>query len=566
MERWSAVSSDAQVRILLVEPTSGAGSAGSGCAEALDRLGADTSVERVGDTAEARARIAEGPELDLVVADRDLGPSLWPLLAELRADGPPAIVVTADREEEVALRAFRAGAADCVALGPDLDEVLPVAALEQVRRWRERQRRRARRALERRVDALESVNENIIQNMNSALLVVDSKGGIVFANPSAERILGAEEGGLRGRSVREWFPPPAGEEIHLLRTLAEGARFRGAETLLRRSDGSLVPIGISCAPLQTLDEGGTPGAEEDGQPGAVAIFQDLSEIKQLQRQVLQTEKMASIGQLAAGIAHEINNPMGFIHANLSQLAEYLDDLGQVWEGVGTLRKAVHAGDPAAAREAVAGLDRRIEEVDADYLLGDFGKAVRESLEGAERIRHIVQDLRAFSHQDTDQSVDSDLNQALDSTANIVWTMMKHSVVLTKEYQELPPVRCRPMQLKQVFMNLLINAYQAIEARGDAPGPRGEIRLRTEPTRDGVRIRVEDNGTGIAPEHLDRIFDPFFTTKEVGVGMGLGLSTSFSIVRRHGGSLRATSRPGEGTRFEVELPLDGRARDPGAGRG
>jgi len=279
----------------------------------------------------------------------------------------------------------------------------------------------------------------------------------------------------------------------------------------------------------------------------------------LRSRLVSSGRLVAVGQLAAGIAHEINNPMGFIHANLSQLGEYLDDLARVWERVGALRKAVH-GEPASAGAELEALERCIEEVDADFLLDDFAKAIRESLEGAERIRHIVQDLRSFAHQDTDESIEADLNQALDSTANIVWTMMKHTVVLTKEYRELPAVRCRPMQLKQVFMNLLINAYQAIEARGTDPGFRGEIRLRTEPWGEGVRITVDDNGAGIAPEHLDRIFDPFFTTKEVGVGMGLGLSTSFSIVRRHGGSLRAESEPGAGTRFELLLPLDGRPRD------
>ena len=537
------------MRILLVKPLRAAGAPDPDTAGALGRLGPEARIEVVHEVAEARARLAAGPP-DLVVAEHGLGDALLALLEELRVAGTPAVAVGADAGEEAALRAFRAGAADCVAAGPDLAEVLPVVALEQIRRGREQRRRREAETLEKRVEYLERTNENIIQNMNSALLVVDAEGRVRFANASAERILDAPPGTLRGRAVWDWFPETPRKQLHLARTLAEGARFRGAESLVRRPDGSLLPIGISCAPLAPA---------EGGPPGAVAIFQDLSEIKQLQRQVLQTEKMASIGQLAAGIAHEINNPMGFIHANLSQLGEYLDDLGRVWERVEGLRKAAHGGDPAGVRAEALALDRILAEVDADYLMADLAKAVRESLEGAERIRHIVQDLRSFSHQDTDESVEADLNQALDSTANIVWTMMKHSVVLTKEYRELPPVRCRPMQLKQVFMNLLINAYQAIEARGAEAGFRGQIRLCTGPCAEGVRIRVEDNGTGIAAEHLDRIFDPFFTTKEVGVGMGLGLSTSFSIVQRHGGRLRAQSEPGEGTRFEVVLPLDGRPR-------
>jgi signal transduction histidine kinase len=269
--------------------------------------------------------------------------------------------------------------------------------------------------------------------------------------------------------------------------------------------------------------------------------------------------------------------MGFIHANLCQMSEYLDDLAKLWEKTEALRKALQETDrPDMAqggsasgaastvrgeiRDAMDALDDVIGKVEADYLISDFGKAVRESLEGSERIRHIVQDLRAFSHQDTAERVESDLNQCLDSTANIVWTMMKHSVTLTKQYDELPPVSCFPMQLKQVFMNLIVNAYQAIEARqGDGSG-RGEIRLRTERRPDAIAILVTDDGVGISPAALDRIFDPFFTTKEVGVGTGLGLSTSFNIVRRHGGTIRVESVVGRGSTFEVLLPLDALSQD------
>jgi signal transduction histidine kinase len=253
------------------------------------------------------------------------------------------------------------------------------------------------------------------------------------------------------------------------------------------------------------------------------------------------------------------------------MSEYLDDLARVWEKVEELRRAVRAPEPPREeqggsawgagprvpeeiRQTAARLDAVIEKVEADFLISDFGKAVRESLEGSERIRHIVQDLRAFSHQDTGEREESDLNQCLDSTANIVWTMMKHSVTLTKQYQELPPVYCYPMQLKQVFMNLIVNAYQAIEARGVGEQGRGEIRLRTERRGDAVAVLVTDNGIGIQPDALDRIFDPFFTTKEVGVGTGLGLSTSFNIVQRHGGTIRVESALGQGSTFEVLLPL------------
>jgi signal transduction histidine kinase len=315
--------------------------------------------------------------------------------------------------------------------------------------------------------------------------------------------------------------------------------------MITLDDGRAVPIGISCAPLLGAD-----GAIR----GVVAIFQDLSEIKQLQRQVLQTEKLASIGQLAAGVAHEINNPTGFIHANLFQMSEYLQDLQSYWDRVDDLQKAVADGDPQAAKEASEQLGRVCQEIDFDFIRNDFTKAVRESQEGSERIRHIVQDLKDFSHQDTGERLLADVNQCVDSTANIVWTMMKHSVVLEKDYDELPEVSCYPMQLKQVFMNLLVNAYQAIEEAITTPGETGVIRVVTRVQGGGVSISISDTGAGISKANLQRIFDPFFTTKESGEGTGLGLSIAFGIVREHEGMLDLESAEAGGCDFVIRLPL------------
>ncbi len=657
------------VRIAVLQPLEGL--AASGAADtlaALGRIGAEVEFD-VADTADACLRSGSREGVDLVVLDRCASHVSESVLQGLGDEGPPVVVVIdSDQAEAVALDAFRAGAADCVRIGRDYAEVMPVVALEQIRRWRQlRERTTARRRiawLERLHDAmiseipvslmvldgagrvalvnpeftrafgasveqvtgarfeqvfptdfiesgglrdlisrgqssvqgaarlarhraasgeprifdvrcrrldeqghvllvlsdvseseilakrlldLERYNENIIQSINSALLVVDTEGCITFVNPTAGEILAAEGGKLIGRQVGDWFDGHAEEGSLIARTLKEGVRFKGAETMITLDDGSVLPIGISCTPL--LDD-------ERQLRGAVAIFQDLSEIKQLQRQVLQTEKLASIGQLAAGVAHEINNPMGFIHANLYQMSEYLQDLQGYWEGAERLQTTVAAADWAAAQRACESLSRLAEEIDIDFVRGDFGKAVRESQEGSERIRHIVQDLKDFSHQDTAERMLADINQCVDSTASIVWTMMKHSVVLEKEYQDLPQIRCYPMQLKQVFMNLLVNAYQAVEERlGESceTGETGTIRIVTARVDGGVAISISDSGVGIAQDSLARIFDPFFTTKDVGVGTGLGLSTSYGIVQRHGGTMRVESEVGKGSTFEVWLP-------------
>jgi PAS domain S-box-containing protein len=531
---------EVRVRIVVAQPGRGAPGGPLGTARVLTRLGQGAEIEIVHDAAQCIGCCDRG-DVDLVVCECELGDELARVLEALRPAGPPVVVVGRDAGDEQALDAFRRGAADFVSVQGEYGETLPLVALEQIRRWRAI---RERGAVERRILDLQRYNENIIQNMNSALLVVDPEGCITFCNPPAEEILGESAERMRGRSAWEWFRELPREEELLARTLAENARFKGAESTITRADGAVVPIGISCAPL--FDAGG-------GELGAVAIFQDLTEIKQLQRKVLHTEKMASIGQLAAGVAHEINNPMGFIHANLFQMAEYLTDLRHVWERVGELQKTVAQGGMEEVRRASDALAAAAEEADVTFLLSDLAKAIRESQEGSERIRHIVQDLRDFSHQDTAERVLADVNQCLDSTASIVWPMMKHIVVLEKEYRELPNIYCFPMQLKQVFMNLLVNAYQAIEERVGESGETGRIHLQTALRGGSIAVSVSDTGCGVPPENLDRIFDPFFTTKKVGFGTGLGLSTSFSIVQRHGGTIAVESQVGRGSKFEVLLP-------------
>lgn len=530
---------DAEVQIVVAAPQLSAG-ADLNTVAVLARLGPEATIRVTHDAASCLAR-CRGGKVDLVVAHEGLGAGRGEILDALREVGPPVIAVNEQASESVALEAFARGAADCVTIGPEFADVLPVVALEQIQRWR---RTTERGTAERRIRDLERYNENIIQNLNSALLVVDDTGAITTCNPPAEQILGESESTLMGCSLWDWFVGVDRDEIHVARTLSTGERFKGSESVITRRDGTEVPIGISCAPI--IDTSGN-------RLGAVAVFSDLTEIKQLQRQFLQTEKMASIGQLAAGVAHEVNNPMGFIHANLFQMSEYLIDLRKVWEEVDALLETVRRGELAEIRKSADSLSARAAEADVDFVLKDFSKAIRESQEGSERIRHIVRDLRDFSHHDTESRVLSDVNLCLESTANIVWPMMKHLVVLDRQYHELPEVWCFPMQLKQVFMNLLVNAYQAIEERlGEGPQS-GNIWLKTE-NRDGcVVVSVTDTGVGIAPENLDRIFDPFFTTKKVGAGTGLGLSTCFNIIERHAGTLRVESTPGEQTTFFVTLP-------------
>lgn len=256
-------------------------------------------------------------------------------------------------------------------------------------------------------------------------------------------------------------------------------------------------------------------------------------------QLLQSEKMASIGQLAAGVAHEINNPVGFVSSNVGTLQHYINDLFRI---IAAYEQA-EAELSAPTRATVAELKKQI---DLAYLRDDIKDLMKESADGLQRVRQIVQDLKSFSHVGTTAMEMADLEAGLDSTLNVVWNELKYKAEVVKEYGHIPPIRCIPSQLNQVFMNFLVNAAHAIEEHG-------RITLRTAADEQWVWVEIEDTGSGIKREHLDRIFDPFFTTKPVGRGTGLGLSLSYQIVQRHGGQIEVDSEPGKGSIFRVRLP-------------
>jgi signal transduction histidine kinase len=260
-------------------------------------------------------------------------------------------------------------------------------------------------------------------------------------------------------------------------------------------------------------------------------------------QLLQSEKLASIGQLAAGVAHEINNPVGYVHANVGSLDSYLQDLFAVLDTYESAIVTLPADHPA--RQAV---EAEKKERDLTFLREDIPALIRESKEGLSRVRKIVQDLKDFSHPDEGNFSWSDLHQGLDSTLNIVHNELKYKAEVVREYGTLPKIQCNLSQINQVVMNLLVNASHAIQGQGI-------IRIRSgQDEPDWVWVEVSDNGCGIPEESQKRIFDPFYTTKPVGKGTGLGLSLSYAIVQRHHGRIDVHSKVGEGTTFRITLPV------------
>lgn len=280
-----------------------------------------------------------------------------------------------------------------------------------------------------------------------------------------------------------------------------------------------------------------------------ALAESRRRLEDAQAQLLQSEKMASIGQLAAGIAHEINNPIGFVGSNLGTLAGYVDRLlSLIAEYERMQAGACIAPEQAAAIEAARA------RADLDYLRQDIVELVAESRAGLDRVRKIIRDLRDFSHADESLWQDADLHAGIESTLNVVWNELKYKADVIREFGELPPVPCAPGQINQVVMNLLVNAAQAIEDRGT-------IRVRTGTRAGWAFVEVVDTGAGMTAEVRRHMFEPFYTTKPVGKGTGLGLSVSYNIVARHGGRIEVESEPGRGTTMRVLLPLVRRATAP-----
>ena len=256
------------------------------------------------------------------------------------------------------------------------------------------------------------------------------------------------------------------------------------------------------------------------------------QLEEAQSQLLQSEKMASIGQLAAGIAHEINNPIGFVNSNMGTLGSYVENLLKMLAAYQQEEGAL----PSERRDELA---RLRDKLDIAYLSTDVSSLLKESLDGLQRVRQIVTDLKDFSHVDEADFQRANLEKGLDSTLNVVWNELKYKAEVVKEYAGIPEIECQPSQLNQVFMNLLINAAQAIAEHG-------RITVRTAFNEKNLWIEIEDTGSGIAPEHLSRIFEPFFTTKPVGKGTGLGLSLAYGIVKKHGGQIKVSSVKGVGS--------------------
>jgi len=286
-------------------------------------------------------------------------------------------------------------------------------------------------------------------------------------------------------------------------------------------------------------------AREDLTVKNLELASAYEELKSTQAQLLQQDKMAAIGQLAAGVAHEINNPIGFIMSNLETLRRYQGKIAEFMKVQNSVINECYKS--SQYKDHLTQVEEKKRLLKIDYIMDDTENLIGECLEGTERVKRIVQDLKTFSRVDEVGYKAADINSGLESTINIVWNELKYKITLIREYGDIPLTLCNPGQLNQVFMNILLNASHAIEHNG-------EVRIRTWREGRWINVAISDTGIGMPDDIKKRIFEPFFTTKEVGKGTGLGLSIAYDIICKHNGEIEVESTLGKGSTFIISIPL------------
>ncbi len=404
----------------------------------------------------------------------------------------------------------------------------------------------------------------IIESVSDIYFIHDLAGHFTYLAPQVTKILGYPIENLLGHSLEEITHPDHLEPIEtMLKQLIETqVPHDNIEMRVRHANGNWIWLSVSHSVM--VDETnmiiGIQGfarnindrkvAEQNLQARTEHLEQTLKELQRTQVQMIQSEKMSSLGQLVAGIAHEINNPVNFIYGNLSYSDQYSQDLIRIITAY-----------QAELPEPSAALQEMIDTIDLDYLIMDLPKLVNSMKVGADRIREIVLSLRNFSRLDEAEFKVAEIHSGIDSTLMILQNRLKAkngqpAIIINLDYGDIPNVECYAGQLNQVFMNIIVNAIDALEEsfiQGHVLNP--EITIQTLKQDDRVIISIMDNGVGIEPEQMHRLFDPFYTTKPIGKGTGMGLSISYQIVvGRHGGTLDCISAIGSGTKFIITLPI------------
>jgi len=391
--------------------------------------------------------------------------------------------------------------------------------------------------------------EAITENLNAGIIAVDKNGHIVFVNKAANKLLaGKTKVKFTGKEIDDVFLLKDGKkEIHfadssIRQVMETGESFRNDDAVFVTSDKNTINVTFGCSPL----------IENGKCMGAIINFRDISTLKEAQNEALQASKLASVGQLAAGIAHEINTPTQYIGDNLRFLKDAFKDM---FTALGSHQKLFQSTEGVnISGEQLKGIQETLEKADIEYLSEEVPAAIDQSLGGVAQVTQIVSAMKEFSHPGSREKKPTDLNQAIENTLTVCRNEWKHSSDLITNFDpELPLVPCYGDEVNQVLLNLIVNASHAIEEHSNED--KGQITIVTQRDGDWVEIRVSDTGGGIPVEIQDSIFDLFFTTKEVGKGTGQGLAICRDVVvKKHGGKLFFNSEEGKGTEFVIRLPI------------
>lgn len=406
---------------------------------------------------------------------------------------------------------------------------------------------------------------SVAETAKDAIISIDSNGIIVYWNPAAENIFGHRVDEIIGKPI-ETIMPERYRQAHKngVNRVASANKpdYTGTSIEVEgvKKDGSEFPIEVSVSSWKMGKNRYFTGIVKDITERKTLENKLLKEkrqqeetqkelekacidLKTSQIMVLQQEKLASIGQIAAGVVHEINNPLCFISSNLQILDIYTQKLIDFFN--------IHSSviDALKDHKAIKRLQEKRDELMHESIFKKMKKLVNDAFDGINRINTIENDLLIFSRHGEKEMKPADINEIMESTLNIVWNELKYKAEVKKEYGDIPMITCYSQQLSQVFMNILVNAAYAIDKYG-------EIATKTWQEKDAIFISISDTGCGIPNENLNKIFEPFFTTKEPGKGTGLGMSISYEIIKKHNGEITCESEPGKETRFTIKLPIAG----------
>lgn len=482
---------------------------------------------------------------DLAMPEMD-GIELARRIRELDSD-IPIVILTAHATLETAREGYKHGVYQYLTKPIDFNELTTCVehAAEYARLVRagkhrkeelELEVKRRTKELEFQTKALEISHRrvaSVIEEANFGLLVLGQSDEVFLLNRRAEELLQMLPV-FRDKSFekpyRQIFPPE---------TTAKIAQVVDAV----RASGNVQELpAVSVGPSTVMDLVSYPVMVKDSISAVVVAVNDVTEKKRLEEQLLHSSKLAAIGELAAGVAHEINNPVGFVMSNTNTMEEYLKDITELLGKYRLLRTSV-----PSERDALSAQIEALEaEIDIDFVMNDLAKISMENKGGLQRVAKIVNDLKSFAHVDEAVTSLADVNTLLEDTLNLARNEIKYKAEVVRDYGEVDPIECHAGQLEQVFMNIMVNAAHAIEGKG-------KIGVKTSQKNGELIVRISDTGKGIPDDVKPRLFEPFFTTKEVGEGTGMGLSIAYVIVEKHNGSIQVESEVGKGTTFTIRLP-------------